>query len=140
MILRRAIIFLIITLFSISILFSLSPLKTVENSNVKVLNIYKKNKLITKRIVEEVFKVISTVSNFRNTAVKIALPYRNNLSPSEYRKFIEIMEKLKEKGAQGVVLGCTEIPLIIKQNDFDLPLFNTLEIHAKRAVEFALSN
>ena len=93
MILRRTIIFLIIALFSISILFSLSPLKTVENSNIEVLNIYKKNKLITKKIVEEVYKVISTVSNFRNTAEKIALPYRKALSPSDHRKFIEILEK-----------------------------------------------
>jgi len=42
------------------------------------------------------------------------------------------------KGAQGIVLGCTEIPLLIKQKDTHLPVFNTLEIHAKAAVDFAL--
>ena len=46
---------------------------------------------------------------------------------------------LQMNGAQGIVLGCTEIPLLIKQNDVQLPVFNTLEIHAKAAVDFALS-
>lgn len=54
-------------------------------------------------------------------------------------KFLEIIEKLRQQGAEGIVLGCTEIPLIIKDDDFDLPLFNTTEIHARAAVEFALN-
>jgi len=53
-------------------------------------------------------------------------------------RFINIINDLEKKGAQGIVLGCTEIPLLIKQNDVSLPVFNTLEIHAKAAVEFAL--
>jgi aspartate racemase len=54
------------------------------------------------------------------------------------RKFLNIIDELKSDGAQGIVLGCTEIPLLIKQNDTILPVFNTLEIHAKAAVDFAL--
>jgi len=54
-------------------------------------------------------------------------------------KFISIIKKLQQKGAEGIVLGCTEIPLLIKQQDVSLPLFNTLQIHAKVAVDFALS-
>jgi aspartate racemase len=53
-------------------------------------------------------------------------------------RFLEIMAKLRQQGAQGIVLGCTEIPLIIKDDDFDLPLFNTTEIHARAAVDFAI--
>jgi aspartate racemase len=53
-------------------------------------------------------------------------------------RFLEIMKKLKGRGAEGIILGCTEIPLIIKDDDFDLPLFNTTEIHARAAVDFAL--
>lgn len=53
-------------------------------------------------------------------------------------RFLEIMKKLQLKGAEGIILGCTEIPLIIQDNDFDLPLFNTTAIHAKAAVDFAL--
>jgi aspartate racemase len=54
------------------------------------------------------------------------------------QKFLSIIDELHEKGAGGIVLGCTEIPLLIKQNDVKIPVFNTLEIHAKAAVDFAL--
>jgi amino-acid racemase len=45
--------------------------------------------------------------------------------------------QLKARGAQGVILGCTEIPLLIKAGDSDLPLFDTTKIHAEAAVEMA---
>ena len=53
-------------------------------------------------------------------------------------RFLEIMEKLQRRGAEGIILGCTEIPLIIQDEDFELPLFNTTAIHARAAVDFAL--
>jgi aspartate racemase len=53
--------------------------------------------------------------------------------------FKEIIDNLKEKGAEGIILGCTEIPLLIKDKDSSLPIFNTTELHAKKAVEIALS-
>jgi aspartate racemase len=53
-------------------------------------------------------------------------------------RFLDIIQKLQVQGAQGIVLGCTEIPLLIKEGDVDMPLFNTLSIHARAAVEFAL--
>ncbi len=52
--------------------------------------------------------------------------------------FREIIGRLEARGAQGVVLGCTEIPLIVKQKDFNLPVFDTTELHARAAVDFAL--
>jgi aspartate racemase len=55
-------------------------------------------------------------------------------------KFLKIIDDLQNKGAEGVVLGCTEIPLLIKQKDVSIPVFNTLENHAKAAVSFALKN
>ena len=55
------------------------------------------------------------------------------------KRFLEIMKKLQQRGAEGIVLGCTEIPLIIKDDDFNLPLFNTTAIHARAAVDFVLS-
>jgi aspartate racemase len=60
--------------------------------------------------------------------------------PETKKKFLEIINDLEQKGAQGIVLGCTEIPLLIKQEDTHLPVFNTLQIHAKAAVDFALEN
>ncbi|MCX6233892.1 MAG: aspartate/glutamate racemase family protein [Bacteroidetes bacterium] len=55
-------------------------------------------------------------------------------------RFIRIMNILKDQGAQGIILGCTEIPLIISQKDTDLPVFDTLKIHAQAAVDFAIEN
>lgn len=52
--------------------------------------------------------------------------------------FIDQMQLLKDKGAQGIILGCTELPLLIDQNDFDIPLIPTTQLHAKMAVEFIL--
>ena len=68
----------------------------------------------------------------------------NELLKEEFKeetkaKFLSIINDLVNQGAQGIVLGCTEIPLLIKQKDTPLPVFNTLEIHAKAAVDFALS-
>lgn len=54
-------------------------------------------------------------------------------------KFLNVIDKLHGEGAQGIILGCTEIPLLINQNDTAIPLFNTLEIHAKAAAVFAIS-
>ena len=53
-------------------------------------------------------------------------------------QFVEIIEKLKNEGAEGVILGCTEIPLLIKQADVSIPTFDTTRIHAEMAVAFAL--
>jgi len=49
-----------------------------------------------------------------------------------------MMDRLIKKGAEGIILGCTEIPLIIKQEDVSYPVFDTTKIHALDAVDFAL--
>jgi len=54
------------------------------------------------------------------------------------RKFQSIIQNLVERGAQGVILGCTEIPLIVRQEDYEIPLYDTTALHAKAAVDFAL--
>lgn len=54
------------------------------------------------------------------------------------RKYQKIIEKATEQGAEGVILGCTEIPLLIKQADVSIPVFDTTTIHTESAVEFAL--
>ncbi len=57
----------------------------------------------------------------------------------ESRKaYIEIITDLQSRGAEGVILGCTEIPLLIKQKDTSIPIFDTMTIHAKAAVDWAL--
>jgi aspartate racemase len=52
--------------------------------------------------------------------------------------FRKIIGGLEARGAQGIVLGCTEIPLIVKQKDYALPLFDTTDLHARAAVDYAL--
>lgn len=52
--------------------------------------------------------------------------------------YVEIIQKLAEQGAKGVILGCTEIGLLIKQDDSPLPVFDTTHLHALSAVDFAL--
>lgn len=47
--------------------------------------------------------------------------------------YVEVIEKLAERGAQGVILGCTEIGLLIRQPDSPLPVFDTTVIHARKA-------
>lgn len=60
------------------------------------------------------------------------------INESSKVKFLEIIGKLVQRGAEGVVLGCTEIPLLVKQEDTKIPLFNTTRLHALEAVRLAL--
>lgn len=53
-------------------------------------------------------------------------------------KFKEIIQNLVDRGAQGVILGCTEIPLIVSQDDYEIPVYDTTALHARAAVEYAL--
>ncbi len=53
-------------------------------------------------------------------------------------KFKDIIHSLIERGAQGVILGCTEIPLIVDQKDYAIPLYDTTTLHARAAVEYAI--
>lgn len=52
--------------------------------------------------------------------------------------YISIIKELINEGAQGIVLGCTEIPMIIHPSDISIPLFDTTKIHSLAAVDFAL--
>ena len=52
-------------------------------------------------------------------------------------KYIAIIEKLVARGADGIVLGCTEIPLLIKQSDVSVDVFDTMTIHCEAICKFA---
>ncbi len=65
----------------------------------------------------------------------------NKLTNESRERFKQIINRLvDEEGAQGVILGCTEIPLLIKQEDVEVPVFDTMKIHAQAAVKYALNN
>ena len=53
-------------------------------------------------------------------------------------RFLAIIDDLVSQGAQGVILGCTEIPLLIKQQDVAIPLFDTTLIHAEAALQYGI--
>jgi len=53
--------------------------------------------------------------------------------------YVKVVKKLKEKGAEGIVLGCTEIPLLIKEKDCGVQLYDTTLIHAEKALNYAIS-
>ncbi len=65
------------------------------------------------------------------------LAYSNIVKESK-DKLTLIIKDLVSKGAEGIILGCTELPMIIKQEDIVIPVFDTLKIHAEAAVEEAL--
>lgn len=54
-------------------------------------------------------------------------------------RYLSIIEKLIDNGAEGIILGCTEIPLLVKQEMIKVPVFDTALIHSNAAVAFALS-
>lgn len=60
------------------------------------------------------------------------------ISESSKKRYLEIIENLISKGAEGIIAGCTEIELLIKPNDLDVELFETTKIHAEMAVRIAL--
>jgi aspartate racemase len=56
------------------------------------------------------------------------------------QRYISIINELINNGAEGIVLGCTEIPILVNQKDVSVPVFNTTKIHAQAAVDFALDD
>ena len=59
---------------------------------------------------------------------------------NEESKTVILQTIKKTKKAQGVILGCTELPLIIKPEDCKIRLYNTTELHARAAIDYALKN
>ncbi len=62
------------------------------------------------------------------------------IKESSKQSYLAIIDDLKKSGAEAVILGCTEIGLLVKQEDTDMPLFDTTAIHAKRVAEVAVGN
>jgi aspartate racemase len=77
----------------------------------------KEQELINKIIYQELTKGITT--------------------PESKTEYIKIINKLKTRGAEGIVLGCTEIPILIRREDCTIRLYDTTRIHAEKALNFA---
>jgi aspartate racemase len=64
---------------------------------------------------------------------------KNLFLPQTKAGYLKIISKLKERGAEGIILGCTEIPFLVKQSDCDILLFDTVKIHSSAGVDHVLS-
>lgn len=93
----------------------------IEENNIKVIVPVEKNR-------EKINEIIYTV---------LCLGKITSQSREYYKR---VIEELVQKGAQGIILGCTEIGLLIKQEDVVVPIFDTTFIHAMEAVNVALEN
>ena len=60
------------------------------------------------------------------------------INPESKTKYLEIIKKLEKEGAEGVILGCTEIGMLVKKGDTDIPLFDTAVIHAEQAAIYSI--
>jgi len=63
---------------------------------------------------------------------------RGIVTPTMKERYLKIIDALAQHGAEGVILGCTEIPLVVKPEDVSIPVFDTTLIHAIAGVDFAL--
>jgi|SRR6188474_848473 len=64
---------------------------------------------------------------------------KNVFSPETKARYLKVISRLKANGAEGIILGCTEIPMLIKQSDCDIHLFDTAKIHSGAAVDHILN-
>ena len=94
-----------------------------------------KNKLIERGIgiIVPDGKDINTVNNIIYNELCCGL-----ISQTSKAKYLEIISKLQKCGAEAIILGCTEIGLLIKQEDISLPVFDTTLIHAQKAAMLAI--
>ena len=93
-------------------------------------------------------------SRLESRGIEVVIPYENDrqvvhdiiynelvmgeIKPESKRKYVNIIDKMIKKGIEGVILGCTEIPLLIQQGDVSVEVFDTTKIHSKAAVKYAV--
>lgn len=82
----------------------------------------------THQVIEELHRIIQQELTF------------GKIVPSSKSFVLDAIKTMADLGAEGAVLGCTEFPLMIQQNDLKIPIFNTTEIHANAATAYILNN
>lgn len=94
------------------------------------------------RLIEKGIKVITPDKNDIDYINKVIYEELclGIINASSKKRFLEIVEKLTENKKRGVILGCTEIGLLIKQEDINCPAFDTALIHAEKAGLYAIEN
>lgn len=83
-----------------------------------------------------------TIPNAEERAIVHRIIYEElvlgSIRPESRQQYLDIIQGMLDKGVEGVILGCTEIGLLVHQQDSQVPLFDTTRLHAEAAVEFAL--
>ncbi|WKL48271.1 aspartate/glutamate racemase family protein [Flavobacterium pectinovorum] len=121
--------------------------KEIRNQNLRKVGLlgtkftmeldFFKDKLIAKGI-EAIIPESENDKDFIHTTIFEELG-KGLVTPETKKRYLEIANELIKRGAEGIILGCTEIPLVILPEDVDVPVFDTTLIHSKAAVEFQLS-
>lgn len=84
--------------------------------------------------------IIPEEENIEQTHYYISYELTQGKFTDEAKQFyLQRMAELKNRGAEGIILGCTELPMLIKENEFDLPMMATTDLHAQMAADFILS-
>lgn len=95
-----------------------------------------------KKIIKDKFHINVVIPNAMERGVVHDVIYnelcKGIIREESKEKYKEIIQHLVFQGAEGIILGCTEIPLLIQQDDCDVPVFDTTHIHALAAVELSL--
>lgn len=126
---------------------------TTTGESIKGLGLKKVALLGTKFTMEKEFYTKTLINDF---GLEILIPKTNGrqlvhdiiyneLVKGEFtnvskQKVVEIIHELQIKGAQGVILGCTELPILISAADVSIPIFDTGKIHAHKAIEWSVKN
>lgn len=120
--------------------------KKAKEKNIKKIGLLGTKDTMEKPLYKDIFKEsfgIELIAPDQADRMKINDIIYNELvfgkltQPSK-AQYLEIIQKLIDQGAEGIVLGCTEIPLLIKQADVKVPILDTTMIHAFSAVDFML--
>lgn len=97
-----------------------------------------------KKVLKKIFDIDVVIPDENEREIVHDIIYnelcKGEINQTSKEKYKKIINNLAGKGAEGVILGCTEIPLLIKQEDTNIAVFDTTTIHAVSAVEFALAN
>jgi aspartate racemase len=120
----------------------------IVNRNVKKAGLlgtkFTMEKDLYKKILNEKFgiEIIIPDDEERNTVHRIIYEelVHGQIKDESRKLYKKIIGNLEKNGAEGVILGCTEIPLLISDSDLHIPVFNTTKLHAEKAVMWAVNN
>lgn len=122
--------------------------RAIQERNLKIVGLlgtrFTMEEDFYRRRLEEKHRIEVIIPNDTDRQIVHDIIYKElclgKIKTESRQKYIDIIRRFQEDGAEGVILGCTEIPLLVKQEFSPLPIFDTTDIHARAAVDFALND